>query len=117
MNHMIDPVLCKPPVAFSRVRATTRLSRGARGELAGALGPIWSVHREADHEGEVSIVVLPADDDPGPAFILYEKDGLARVGTVSSDEWISDEGYFGIRAALEAIVAKAAAATARSNGD
>lgn len=108
MNHMIDPVLCKPPVAFSRVRATTRLSRGARGELAGALGPIWSVHREADHEGEVSIVVLPADDDNEPVFVLYEKDGLARVGTVRRDEWVGDEGFSGLQDAIDAIIARTA---------
>ena len=61
--------------------------------------------------GEVSIIVLPDDDDSGPAFLLYEKDGLVRLGIVSGDEWINDESFFGIQAAIDAVVAKAVSAT------
>ncbi len=67
---------------------------------------MWNVHREVDYQGEVSIVVLPVDDDSGPAFVLYEKDGAARVGTVSGDEWTRDEGFFDVQAATGWIIAR-----------
>lgn len=101
MYHTIDPVPCKTPAAFAWLPAT-RLDRDVLDKLAEALGPMWSVHRETDSNGETSIVVL-ADDD-GLAFLLYEKGGLVRVGTVSGDEWTNDEGFFGIQAAIDAII-------------
>jgi hypothetical protein len=39
-----------------------------------------------DCEGEVSIVVLPLSDDASPAFVHYEKEGVARVATVAGDD-------------------------------
>nr|WP_294524670.1 hypothetical protein [uncultured Rhodopila sp.] len=116
MNHMIDPVLSKAPAAFRWLPATDP-KHDARDVLAEALGPMWSVHCEADCEGEVSIVVLPDDDEIGPAFLLYEKGGLAWVGTVSGDEWTSRESFSGIQAAATAIIVKTASvAVARPTG-
>ena len=107
MNHMIDPVLSKAPAAFPWLPATDP-KHDACDVLAEALGPMWSVHCEVDCEGEVSIVVLPDDGDIGPAFLLYENGGQARVGTVSGDEWTSRESFSDIQAAITAIIVKAA---------
>jgi hypothetical protein len=74
--------------------------------LAATLGPVWSVHREVDYEGDVSTIVLPNDGYVAPAFALYEKDGLVRVATVDGDEWINDESFPGIYIAMTAIIAK-----------
>jgi hypothetical protein len=78
------------------------------------------MHRETDYEGPVSIIVLPDDGGGhvGPALLLYEKDGLTRLGTVSGDEWTSDEGFSGIQAAITALIAKTvSAAMAGPTGD
>jgi hypothetical protein len=106
MNHTIDPVPGNAPAAFLRL-PTARSDHEVFGDLPAALGPMWSVHREIDYAGEVSIIVLPDDGYVGPAFLLYEKDGLVRVGTVSGDEWTRDEGFSGVQAAISAIIAKA----------
>jgi len=117
MNHTIDPVLPHASAALPWLPATDS-NHDALDVLAGALGPMWSVHREIDCEGEASIVVLPDHDDIGPAFLLYETAGLARVGTVIGDEWASYESFSGIRAAVTAIIAKAVSATpVRPTGD
>ncbi len=60
-------------------------------ELSAALAPGWDVEQATDYLGEVSFVALPVgDDSDAPAFILYEKDGTARVATMHGDDWEDD---------------------------
>jgi hypothetical protein len=77
--------------------------------LTAALGPTWSVQREIDCVGEVSIVVMPVSDHPAvPTFILYEVGGQAHVGTIRQDEWQADQGFDTVQqAAIVGIIAAA----------
>ena len=72
--------------------------------LSEALGPSWTVHRETDCEGEVSIIVLPLADDVEPAFVLYEKEGVARVAAVAGDDWEGDQGFASFQQAVAGII-------------
>ena len=76
--------------------------------LAKALGPAWSVQRQTDCEGEVSIIVLPLDDSAEAAFVLYERDGVVRVATIAGDDRDGDRGFSGLQAAVAAIIAEIA---------
>jgi hypothetical protein len=78
--------------------------------LSQALGADWTVEREIDCEGHVSIIALPEDETDGtPSFILYEKDGLARVATVKCDEWVNDWGFDSFLTAVYKFIAEALA--------
>jgi hypothetical protein len=55
-------------------------------ELFVALRPAWSVQREIDCEGGVSIIVSPLAQVSSPAFVLYEKAGVARASPVVGDD-------------------------------
>jgi hypothetical protein len=109
MTHALDDGLTK---AFS---ATPWLLQPTeQGDmvavLSAALGSDWVVERETDSEGEVSIIALPTEELNGtPAFILYEKDGKARVATIRGDEWECDHGFNGFRQGVDAIIAEARA--------
>jgi len=74
--------------------------------LVEALGPAWSVRREIDYEGEVSIIVLPVADETDPGFLLYEKEGLACVATITGDDWVGDQGFATFQEAISAIITK-----------
>jgi len=93
----------------------TAATLDAAAVLSAALAPKWSVQREVDYVGEVSIILLPAHDHPTiehralPSFILFEKDGQARVATVTEDQWVADQGFRDIQPAVTAIIAAAAA--------
>jgi hypothetical protein len=76
--------------------------------LASALPSTWSVERECDPDGDLSIVVLPDRDEPAqPSFVLYEEDGLVQVGTVIGDAWHGKRTFPTCRRAVGAIVAMA----------
>jgi hypothetical protein len=72
------------------------------------------VHRETDCEGDVSVITLPADDEAIPAFILYEKGGLARVATVTGDEWANDWSSPSFELAIAMIITEAASQANRA---
>jgi hypothetical protein len=85
--------------------------------LSATLGPTWGVYRETDCEGEVSIIVLPVADDAKPAFLLYEKGGVARVATVAGDDWEGDQGYPSFHDAVAAIITVCSWLTTRIRSD
>jgi hypothetical protein len=90
------------PAAFGEVVAV----------LSEALGPDWTVGRETDCEGDVSIIALSTLDAEGmPAFILYEKDGKTHVATVKDDEWECDRRFDSFRQAIDAFIAEGAGIT------
>ena len=65
-----------------------RSSFDAGAALTSALTPAWSVERETDPWGELSIVVLPAADTTAhPSFVLYEKNGSVQVSTFLGENW------------------------------
>ena len=77
-------------------------------ELSTALGTGWKIEQQTDYMGEVAVVILPfEDDDTKPTFILYQKAGLARVGTVREDVWQGDRSFTTLNRALAAIIAAA----------
>jgi hypothetical protein len=76
--------------------------------LSEGLGPGWTVHRETDCEGDVSVIALPADEEAIPAFILYEKGGVARVATVRGDDWEGDWSSPSFELAIAMIITEAA---------
>jgi hypothetical protein len=74
--------------------------------LESALAPGWSVERETDPAGDLSIVVLPAYDDPAcPAFIIYEENGFVQVATIVGDTWQGRRAFPTCQRAVAAIVA------------
>ena len=76
--------------------------------LSVALGAGWTVVRETDCEGDVSIVALPGGDpDNATSFILFERDGSVFLAAVSNDHWAWERRYTGFRAAMDALVAAA----------
>jgi hypothetical protein len=76
--------------------------------LASALPSCWTVEREADPDGDLSIVVLPDCDEPAqPSFVLYEEDGFVQVATVIADTWHGKRTFPTCRRAVDAIVAMA----------
>jgi hypothetical protein len=113
MTHALDDGLTK---AFSET--PWLLKPAEHGDvlavLSAALGSDWAVERETDSEGEISIIALPAEESNGtPTFVLYEKDGQARVATIRGDEWECDHGFNGFRQAVDAIIAEARALSGR----
>lgn len=106
MTHTIDNVLSKA-FAHSPWLFAHDVPRDAIMVLSEALGPRWAVQRETDCDGEVSIIVLPIADEAKPAFVLYEKEGVARVATVVGDDWEGDQGFANFPDAVATIIAAA----------
>jgi hypothetical protein len=78
--------------------------------LTRALTPAWTVERETDPSGELSIVVLPAfETTPRPTFVLYEEDGLVQVSTFAGEDWQRRQSFRTCQRAVAAIVATALA--------
>jgi hypothetical protein len=81
--------------------------------LTSALPSCWTVERECDPGGDLSIVVLPAHDEPThdepaqPCFVLYEENGFVAVATVIADTWHGKQTFPTCRRAVDAIVAMA----------
>ena len=77
--------------------------------LTSALNPLWTVHREQDPDGDLSIVVLPFSETAAlPTFILYERDGMVQVSTFHGDDWHCRRTFRTCRRAVAAIIAAAA---------
>ena len=75
--------------------------------LSSALSPDWIVQRETNPDGEMSILVMAADDETNvlPTFMVYECDGLVQLATVQDDAWQSPSGFATPQTAVAAIVA------------
>lgn len=62
--------------------------------LVAALGPEWTVERETHRKGDTAIIVLSArEPEDGPSFILYERDGQARLATMQGDDWQREQRF------------------------
>src|ERR1700689_4859215 len=78
-------------------------------ELSAALSPDWTVEREVDPAGDISIIVFPTCDDlERPAFVLYEDNGFVQVGTVRGDIWQGRRAFPTCRRPVAAILSSAA---------
>jgi hypothetical protein len=77
-------------------------------ELSAALPPDWTVEREVDPVGDISIIAFPICNDLGSsAFVVYEDDGFVQVGTISGETWGGRRTFPTCRSAVAAIVAAA----------
>jgi hypothetical protein len=103
MTHAIDNILSR-----TFPQAPWLFAAGSRCDvitvLSEALGPKWRICRETDYEGDVSIIVLPLDDDVAPTFVLYEKRGVTCVATVTGDNWDGNQGFACFQEAAVAII-------------
>jgi hypothetical protein len=85
-----------------------RANFDVRATLTCALTPFWTVERELDPNGDLSIVILPFSDTTVlPGFVLYEKDGLVQVSTFLGEDWQSRQAFHTCQRAVAAIVAAA----------
>jgi hypothetical protein len=76
--------------------------------LTSVLTPIWTVERELDPSGDLSIVVLPVgDSDFRPTFLLHEEDGLVQVSTFFGEDWHCRQAFATCQRAVAAIIAVA----------
>jgi hypothetical protein len=79
--------------------------------LEAALAPHWVVERVTDPDGDVSLIVLAADDDPAlPTFLLHERDRAPHVAVIANDTWQSDRSFWVLSDACDAIIALATTA-------
>ena len=80
--------------------------------LSTALAPAWSVEREIDPSGDLTIIVLPTGDGSvRSAFVLYEDNGYAHVGTIRGEIWQSKRAFPTCQRAVAAIIAAATLST------
>jgi hypothetical protein len=78
-------------------------------ELSAALPLDWTVDREVDPGGDISIIVFPTRDDlERSAFVLYEDNGFVQVGIISGETWQGRRAFPSCQRAVAAIVAAAA---------
>jgi hypothetical protein len=78
-------------------------------ELSAGLAPTWQVERAIDYAGDISFIALPGSNDPGmAAFIIFERDGRAHIGTVRNDAWHDGRSFATLPQAVKAIIAQAA---------
>lgn len=76
--------------------------------LISELTPGWTVEREVDPSGELSIVVLPMLDTAArPSFVLYEEDGLVQVSIFRGEDWQRRQSFRTCQRAVAAIIAAA----------
>jgi hypothetical protein len=80
--------------------------------LTSALPACWTVEREFDPDGDLSIVVFPTCDEPAqPSLVLYEDNGFVAVATIIGDIWRGKRTFPTCRRAVDAIVATAMASS------
>ena len=109
MDHVISQP-CIDDLAGYRSSGPAFLPSDVIASLTAASTDAWEVEQTVDPFGEVSIIVLPRDDDPAlPTFMLYEGDGVARVATIRHEAWESEKAYHSSRRAVAAIIAETAA--------
>ncbi len=77
--------------------------------LASALTPFWTIERELDPFGDLTVIVLPVDDATArPCFILYEADAVVQVSTFVGDDWRCRQTFRTCQRAVDAIINAAA---------
>ncbi len=82
------------------------------GTLSAALAPAWTVEREIDPSGDLTIIILPTGDaSQRSAFVPYEDNGRAHVGTIRGEIWQSTCAFPTCQRAVAAIVAAATLST------
>jgi hypothetical protein len=73
--------------------------------LASALTPFWTIDREFDPSGDLSVIVLPAGvTATRPSFILYEANAVVHVSTFVGDEWRSRQTFRTCQRAVDAMI-------------
>jgi hypothetical protein len=76
--------------------------------LTSALTPHWTVDRECDPSGNLTVIMLPASDTSArPTFVLYEDNGLVQVSTFLGEDWQKRHAFLTCQRAVSAIVATA----------
>jgi hypothetical protein len=114
MTHVVD----KNDVQTVADEAWLRDARSdfdAGAVLTNALHPDWTVEREIDPSGEVSIVVLPTLGTAGRlTFVMYEEDGLVWLSTFHGEDWQRRQSFRTCLRAVAAIVAATAQASSTS---
>jgi hypothetical protein len=91
-----------------------RSSFDVHATLSSALTPIWTVEREEDPSGELSIVILPANDAASQqTFILYEEDGTVRLSTFLGESWQCRWTFADSQRAVAAVIRVAALTAVR----
>jgi hypothetical protein len=79
--------------------------------LTSALTPFWTVDREFDPSGDLSVIVLPVGDTGAhPSFVLYEQDAVVKVSTFLGEDWRSRRTFRTCRRAVDAIIEAASLA-------
>lgn len=105
MAHVIDE-----PHAEVITEAIADAALSPLDVLSAAASGGWEVEQAIDPSGDVSIIVLPANDDPlMPTFMLYQERGRSRVAVIRSDVWESDKTFSSCRRAVAAIIAATSA--------
>ncbi len=83
---------------------------GAAAYLRASLPPAWQVEDHFDPHGELSLIVLPADDDPAlPTFLLHHRMQTPHVAMILNDTWGAEQAFTQWPDAAAAIVAMALA--------
>ena len=104
MNHVVvncDDGALKDAAWMCSVRSSFDVGNA----LASALAPFWTIERELDPFGDLTVIVLPVSDtDARPSFILYEADGLVQVSTFVCDDWRSRQTFRTCQRAVDAII-------------
>ncbi|HEY4041215.1 MAG TPA: hypothetical protein VGM32_05135 [Rhodopila sp.] len=115
MTEAFDEPLQKP------VPATKRFGPAALNDavrlLSQQLGAGWDVEQETDCDGEVSLIVLAADDRwEAAAFIIFERGGHPRLAKIQCDTWEWERGCRDLEQAVDALVAASREAEAPARG-
>jgi hypothetical protein len=79
--------------------------------LTSALAPFWTVDRQLDPSGELSVIILPVHDtDERLTFVVYEDNAVVQVSTFVGEEWRSRQSFRTCQRAVDAIIEAASAA-------
>jgi hypothetical protein len=111
MGHLVAQQSIQPLVAKAWLREAMS-PFDVVATLSAALAPAWTVEREIDPSGDLTIIVLPTSDASiRSAYVLYEDNGCAHVGTIRGEVWQSKRAFPTCQRAVAAIVAEATLST------
>ena len=90
MHHSLAP----PDTGPRTLGPAVGLLSDAVETLRTTLPPGWQVERIIDPDGELSVAVLAADDNPAlPTFLLYARTLTAQIATIVDDAWVSTQPF------------------------
>jgi hypothetical protein len=73
--------------------------------LKSALAPLWTVDREFDPSGDLSVIVMSVSDTAAhPSFVLYEENAVVKVSTFLGDNWRNRQTFRTCQRAVDAII-------------